>query len=191
MGASRRVRTLVLGGVRSGKSAYAEALLPDEAEVTYLATGGVRDDDPEWAERVQLHRARRPPSWRTVETADVADQLRAAENPLLLDCLGTWLTARIDRHQAWDGELDAVHADVDELVAAWRDCPAPAVAVSNEVGSGVVPATASGRLFCDLLGVLNMRMAAESDNVVLMVAGIAMPLRGSDPHDWAASSTQS
>jgi adenosylcobinamide kinase/adenosylcobinamide-phosphate guanylyltransferase len=63
---------------------------------------------------------------------------------------------------------------------AWRDCPARAVAVSNEVGSGVVPDTASGRLFRDLLGVLNARIAAESDNVVLMVAGIAMPLRSVD-----------
>jgi adenosylcobinamide kinase/adenosylcobinamide-phosphate guanylyltransferase len=178
VGVSRRVRTLVLGGARSGKSAYAEALLAGEIEVTYVAAGGNWDDDAEWTERVQLHRARRPASWRTVETCDVAELVRAAAKPLLLDCLGTWLTARIDRHQGWEGRLDAVHADVDELVAAWRDCRTPAVAVSNEVGSGVVPATASGRLFRDLLGTLNTLIAAESDNVVLMVAGIAMPLRG-------------
>jgi adenosylcobinamide kinase/adenosylcobinamide-phosphate guanylyltransferase len=175
-----KTRTLVLGGARSGKSAYAESLLTSEEEVTYLAAGGSsRADDAEWAERVQLHRTRRPASWRTVETCDVTEQLRGAKTPLLLDCLGTWLTARIDRHQGWEGRLDAVTADVDELVAAWRDCPAPVVAVSNEVGSGVVPATASGRLFRDLLGVLNALIAAESDRVVLMVAGIAMPLRGS------------
>lgn len=172
-------RTLVLGGARSGKSAYAEALFAGEAEVTYLAAGGIRDDDPEWAERVRLHRTRRPASWHTVETPDVVDLLRGTGYPLLLDCLGTWLTARMDLHHARDAAgLDAVHADVDELVAAWRGCPVRAVAVSNEVGSGVVPATASGRLFRDLLGVLNARIAAESDSVVLMVAGIAMPLRG-------------
>jgi adenosylcobinamide kinase/adenosylcobinamide-phosphate guanylyltransferase len=82
----------------------------------------------------------------------------------------------MDQHRVWDGgALDGVHADIDELVAAWQDCPAKAAAVSNEVGSGVVPATASGRLFRDLLGVLNARMAAASDEVVLMVAG--RPLR--------------
>lgn len=168
-------RTLVLGGARSGKSAHAEALLAGQA-VTYLATGGVREGDPEWAERVRLHRTRRPASWRTIETTDVADELRSTETPLLLDCLGTWLTARMDLRRAWGGgSLDDVHADIDELVLAWRGCPMRAVAVSNEVGSGVVPATSSGRLFRDLLGVLNARIAAESDEVVLMVAG--RPLR--------------
>lgn len=169
-------RVLVLGGARSGKSAHAEALLAGQAAVTYLATGGVLEGDPEWAERVRLHRSRRPASWRTVETSDAADMLRAAETPLLLDCLGTWLTARMDLHGVWDGgALDGVHTDIDELVAAWRACPVRAVAVSNEVGSGVVPATGSGRLFRDLLGVLNARIAAASDEVVLMVAG--RPLR--------------
>ncbi|MBS9532822.1 bifunctional adenosylcobinamide kinase/adenosylcobinamide-phosphate guanylyltransferase [Mycobacterium sp. M1] len=169
-------RTLVTGGARSGKSAYAEALFAGEAAVTYLATGGVREGDPEWAERIKLHRQRRPSSWRTVETVDVATQLRDPETPLLIDCLGTWLTARMDQHRVWDtGTLDGVYADIDELVAAWRDCPVTVVAVSNEVGSGVVPATASGRQFRDTLGVLNARIAATSQDVVLMVAG--RPLR--------------
>lgn len=186
MGAARPdpllpARTLVLGGVRSGKSAYAETLLAAEPEVIYLATGGTRDGDEEWAERVKLHQARRPASWRTIETADAAAQLRVAGAPVLLDCLGTWLTARIDVHQAWDGVgLDAVHADIDELVAAWRDCPLPVVGVSNEVGSGVVPATASGRLFRDLLGTVNARIGAQSDSVVFMVAGMPLLLRGAD-----------
>lgn len=169
-------RALVLGGARSGKSAHAEALLAGQAAVTYLATGGVREGDPEWVERVRLHRARRPASWQTVETSDVAEALCAAETPVLLDCLGTWLTARMDLHRVWDGgALDGVHADIDKLVTSWRDCPVRAVAVSNEVGSGVVPPTPAGRLFRDLLGVLNARIAAESDQVVLMVAG--RPLR--------------
>jgi adenosylcobinamide kinase/adenosylcobinamide-phosphate guanylyltransferase len=175
--AATPTRTLVLGGARSGKSAHAEALLATGPAVTYLATGGVREGDPEWAERIRLHRSRRPASWRTVETSDVAAQLRAAETPLLLDCLGTWLTARMDTHRAWDdGSLEGVHDDIDELVAAWRACRVRAVAVSNEVGSGVVPPTPSGRLFRDLLGVLNARIAAESDQVVLMVAGRPLTL---------------
>ncbi|HTM85711.1 MAG TPA: bifunctional adenosylcobinamide kinase/adenosylcobinamide-phosphate guanylyltransferase, partial [Mycobacterium sp.] len=183
MGAARSAptRTLVLGGARSGKSAHAEALLAGQAAVTYLATGGVREGDLEWAARIRLHRERRPASWRTVETADVAEELRAAVTPLLLDCLGTWLTARMDLHRVWDGGdgLNAVSADIDELVDAWRACPTVAVAVSNEVGSGVVPPTPSGRLFRDLLGVLNARIAAESDQVVLMVAGrpLTLPAR--------------
>ena len=176
MAENSSTRILVLGGARSGKSAHAEALLGAEPTVTYLATGGVREGDPEWAQRVRLHRERRPGTWRTVETTDVAEALRTAETPVLLDCLGTWLTARMDLHRVWDGgSLDDVHADIDELVTAWRACPTVAVAVSNEVGSGVVPPTAAGRLFRDVLGVLNARIAAASDDVVLMVAG--RPLR--------------
>ncbi len=177
-GGARPRRTLVLGGARSGKSTLAEETLADRADVTYLATGGHGRGDAEWLARVAAHRERRPASWRTVETTDVAGRLRAATGPVLLDCLGTWLTARIDRHAAWDGgPLERVEADVDELVAAWRACPVQAVAVSNEVGSGVVPATASGRLFRDLLGRLNARIAAESDSVVLVVAGLPTRLR--------------
>ncbi|MBU9762921.1 MBL fold metallo-hydrolase [Mycobacterium sp. TNTM28] len=171
-------RTLVLGGVRSGKSVHAEAVLAGHAQVRYLAAGGPREGDPEWDQRVRQHRARRPPEWQTIETSDVAAQLRTAEVPVLLDCLGTWLAARMDRHRCWDGGPQAaVDEDIDELVAAWRQCAVPAVAVSNEVGSGVVPDTFSGRLFRDLLGTVNTRIAVECDDVVLMVAGVAMPVR--------------
>lgn len=164
--------------MRSGKSRHAEELLESFPAVTYVATGGTRDGDAEWAERVALHRARRPRSWTTVETDDVAAVLREADEPLLIDCLGTWLTARLDRHDVWSGgDLAAVETDVEELLDAWRSCAVPAVAVSNEVGSGVVPPTASGRLFRDLLGRLNARVAAESQAVTLVVAGIPTRLR--------------
>ncbi|MFZ2527221.1 MAG: bifunctional adenosylcobinamide kinase/adenosylcobinamide-phosphate guanylyltransferase [Rhodococcus sp. (in: high G+C Gram-positive bacteria)] len=170
--------TLILGGVRSGKSRYAEQLLEPCPSVTYVATGGTREGDAEWAQRVALHRERRPGSWSTVETSDVAGVLRSATEPLLVDCLGTWLTARLDLHEVWTGgDLAAVERDVEELLTAWARCVVPVVAVSNEVGSGVVPASASGRLFRDLLGRLNARVAENSDSVSLVVAGIPLRLR--------------
>ncbi|MBW3639676.1 MAG: bifunctional adenosylcobinamide kinase/adenosylcobinamide-phosphate guanylyltransferase [Actinobacteria bacterium] len=173
-----RGRTLVLGGARSGKSVLAERLLAASPGVTYVATGGTRADDPEWQDRVAAHVARRPASWSTVETTDVAGCLRVAQGPLLIDCLGTWLTARLDHHRVWGGApTTAVDADVEQLVAAWRTATVPVVAVSNEVGGGIVPATASGRLFRDLLGRLNAKVAAESETVLFTVAGIALPLR--------------
>lgn len=171
-------RTLVLGGARSGKSALAEQLLAAQPHVTYVATGGSRADDAEWQQRVALHRARRPGSWRTVETTDLTTCLRDADGAVLVDCLGTWLTALLDRHGIWEGEaLAPVDAEVEELLAVWRALRVPVVAVSNEVGSGVVPATASGRLFRDLLGRLNAAVAAESETVLLTVAGVPVPLR--------------
>ncbi|MGN6330144.1 MAG: bifunctional adenosylcobinamide kinase/adenosylcobinamide-phosphate guanylyltransferase [Motilibacteraceae bacterium] len=172
-------RTLVLGGARSGKSTHAEALLAAEPAVRYAATGGVRDGDAEWAARVAAHRARRPAGWRTVETTDLLPLL-AEPGPLLVDCLSLWLTAVLDEAAAWDGDpaaLDEARGRVEELVAAWRSAPGPVVAVSNEVGSGVVPATASGRMFRDELGRLNARIAAASDDVVLLVAGLPTTLR--------------
>jgi adenosylcobinamide kinase/adenosylcobinamide-phosphate guanylyltransferase len=170
-------RILVTGGVRSGKSGYAERVLADEPAVTYLAPGPMPDAaaDPEWAARIQAHRERRPAHWTTVETAEVAAALRTVEQPVLLDCLGTWLTRIVDDLDGWqlprvDWEGD-LRVAVDDLVAAWRALPHRAVAVTNEVGWGVVPAHASGRLFADLLGGLNSEIAAASDEVVLLVAG--------------------
>ncbi|MHC3001542.1 bifunctional adenosylcobinamide kinase/adenosylcobinamide-phosphate guanylyltransferase [Gordonia sp. GN26] len=171
-------RTFITGGARSGKSRYAERMLGGVDDVVYVAAGGPRTGDPDWDRRVELHRERRPASWTTVEDADVAGVLRSARRPVLVDCLGTWLAARIDRHDAWDsGGLDAVRSDVDDLLDAWRTCSVPVIAVSNEVGSGVVPATASGRLFRDELGRLNAGIAELSDQVVLMVAGLAITIR--------------
>ena len=147
--------------------------------MTYVATAPSYPDDPEWTERVALHRARRPAAWRTVETADVAAMLGSATGPVLVDDVGNWLTVALDRAGVWSdpAALPAVRAETDELVAAWRAARVPVVAVSNEVGAGVVPATPSGRLFRDELGRLNARLAAESDEVVLLVAGLPVPLR--------------
>ena len=173
--AARRV--LVLGGARSGKSAYAEALLATEPTVTYVATAPPRDGDADWARRVQAHADRRPPSWTTVETGDVAGQLAAGTHPLLVDDLGLWLTRVLDEADAWEGETGGVLQAMDELVEAWRGCRVAAVLVAPEVGSGVVPAHASGRRFRDLLGLVTQRLARESDQVVQVVAGLPRTLR--------------
>ncbi|MBK8435469.1 MAG: bifunctional adenosylcobinamide kinase/adenosylcobinamide-phosphate guanylyltransferase [Austwickia sp.] len=173
---------LVLGGARSGKSRYAEALLAQESAVRYVATGPVpTPTDEEWAARVAEHRRRRPPHWHTVETADVAGVLTdpVGQGPLLVDCLGTWLTRLIDEANAWEDPARA--QEVQEragsaLVAALQNTDVEVVFVSNEVGSGVVPATASGRLFRDLLGRLNAQVAAACDRAVLIVAGRVIEL---------------
>ncbi|MFW6689966.1 bifunctional adenosylcobinamide kinase/adenosylcobinamide-phosphate guanylyltransferase [Streptomyces sp. MAR4 CNX-425] len=170
-------RTLVLGGARSGKSVEAERRLAAFPEVEYAATGGTRDGDAEWAARVAVHRERRPAGWRTTETCDLVPLLAAAGGPpLLVDCLSLWLTDALDGTKAWEG--GDVRPRVDELVAAVRATRRTLVAVSNEVGSGVVPATPAGRLFRDELGRLNAAVAAECEQVLLVVAGQVLVLRG-------------
>ncbi len=174
--------TLVTGGVRSGKSTYAESLLRAEAAVTYLAPGPIPDPiaDPEWAERVAQHRHRRPPNWVTVETSEVASAVHAAPGAVLLDCLGTWVTALMDQLDGWDRPADTWRTDFEDrlvsLTNAWAHAPGPLVAVTNEVGMGVVPEYRSGRLFRDLLGTVNQRVAAASDEVALVIAGRVLKL---------------
>lgn len=173
------MRILVTGGVRSGKSRHAESLLADAPGVTYVAAGP-RYDDADWAARIAAHRSRRPASWHTAETQDVAGVLAAASGPVLVDCLGTWLTAVIDAAGLWEapvGEVEAhVLAQVDAIAAAVAEASAPVVLVTNEVGLGVVPVERSGRLFRDLLGTVNQRVAEACDEVHLVVAGRVLRL---------------
>ena len=177
-------RTLVLGGARSGKSVTAERLLADEREVLYVATGGSRDDDADWARRVALHRERRPAHWRTAETCELEPLLAAEGGPVLVDCLALWLTHVMDACDAWDDEAWAdtgearLRARTAALVRAWQSTPRRVVAVSNEVGSGIVPATASGRRFRDELGRLNAAVANASQEVLLVVAGQPLRVKG-------------
>ncbi|MGH3694342.1 MAG: bifunctional adenosylcobinamide kinase/adenosylcobinamide-phosphate guanylyltransferase [Pseudonocardiaceae bacterium] len=174
------MRTLVLGGARSGKSAHAEGLLA-EAHVDYLATARRRLDDSDWEARITAHVARRPAGWRTVEPADLPGALRAAGGvPMLVDDIATWLTGELDDAGAWPGGSAAVRAcraRCAELVSAVAACPVRLVLVSAEVGLGVVPATRSGRLFRDELGSLNAQLAAVCHEVVLLVAGLPITLR--------------
>ncbi|CAM3279925.1 adenosylcobinamide kinase/adenosylcobinamide phosphate guanyltransferase [Mycobacterium intermedium] len=181
------MRTLVLGGIRSGKSRWAEEAIANSLEpgrpVCYLAPGPSVDGDPEWSERVARHRARRPGHWSTVETEDpedVAAQLvRLTQTPTLVDDLGGWLTATMDRHDAWDG--GSVEAPVAALVDAIGEFESTLMLVSPEVGLTVVPASKSGRRFADELGDLNQRVAALCDRVVLVVAGQPLTIKPTSP----------
>lgn len=144
-----------------------------DAAVRYVATGAVPQGDSSWAARVTAHRERRPQAWDTVETLDVAAQLRAAPHTAtLVDDLGGWLTGVLDRRGWADG---SANDEVDELISAVEEFSAPLVLVSPEVGLTVVPATASGRRFADELGTLNQQLAQRCERVVLVVAGL--PIR--------------
>jgi adenosylcobinamide kinase / adenosylcobinamide-phosphate guanylyltransferase len=168
-------KVLILGGVRSGKSRHAERLMHHHPEVVYVAPGyPATAEDPEWAARIEQHRARRPLNWRTVETTDLASTVRKASRPLLIDCLGTWVSRVLGEVGAWEqtkGWELRLDERMEDFLAAWTAAHVPIVAVSNEVGMGVVPATPSGRAFRDVLGTLNNRVAAQSDSVQLVVAG--------------------
>ncbi|GGT30875.1 bifunctional adenosylcobinamide kinase/adenosylcobinamide-phosphate guanylyltransferase [Streptomyces atratus] len=177
-------RTLVTGGARSGKSVEAERRLETFPEVVYVATGGGREGDAEWAARIGLHRDRRPAAWRTEETCELVELLESDGPPLLIDCLSLWLTDAMDRVDAWDdaawanGGESALRERTAELVAAVRGTRRTVVAVTNETGSGVVPATAAGRRFRDELGRLNAAFADECEQVLLVVSGQVLTLRG-------------
>ncbi|MCW2835837.1 MAG: bifunctional adenosylcobinamide kinase/adenosylcobinamide-phosphate guanylyltransferase [Nocardioides sp.] len=174
------MKVLVTGGVRSGKSRHAESLLSDAPFVTYVAPGPSADEDPDpdWVARIAAHQARRPLSWRTIETRDLAPALRR-EGPLLVDCLGTWLTGVLDSRELWDAPSESVTPVVHELleqvvaVLSGRD---DVVLVTNEVGLGVVPAHRSGRVFRDLLGLVNQQIATACDEVHLVIAGRVLRL---------------
>lgn len=170
---ARGVRTLVLGGVRSGKSAHGEQLLREAASVRYVATGPTLTTDAEWTARVERHRQRRDPRYTTVETSDLASQLRADPHAsTLVDDLGNWLAARLDATGAWSATATVDRsAENDELCSAIAEFTGDLVLISPEVGLAPVAPTPAGRLFQDELGALNEAVAAVCDRVILVVAG--------------------
>ena len=166
-------------------------------------TGPDGEPDREWAERVARHQARRPPFWRTVESLDIAAVIGEATGAVLIDGIGTWLAGIMDQTGLWAGLLSAgeppeqatgpgqahrpgqargpeqaVAERIGELIAAWRQTRALVVAVTDQVGSGLVPAYPAGRIFRDQLGWLNQRLAAESELNLLVVAGRVTTLPG-------------
>ena len=165
--------TLVLGGVRSGKSRYAEQLVVGSGlEPVYLATAEVLD--AEMAARIALHRGRRPPAWRTAEEPlELVDALARESHPgraVLVECLTLWLTNLMMAERPVD-------AAIEHLLTTLPKLPGPVVLVSNEVGQGVVPVAALARAFVDHAGALHQRIAAQADTVVLMTAGLPWRLK--------------
>ena len=168
--------TFVIGGARSGKSRYAEGLIaalppPWQPPWAYIATAAVGDE--EMATRIAAHRARRGADWKTVEApSDLAAALAACgTTPILVDCLTLWLS------NLMISEAD-IDQEVQKLEKALADVAAPVVVVANEVGFGIVPSFPLGRRFRDQQGILNQRIAARADRVVLMVAGLPVPIKG-------------
>jgi adenosylcobinamide kinase/adenosylcobinamide-phosphate guanylyltransferase len=165
--------TLVLGGARSGKSRYAEALvMASPPPWIYVATAEAFDD--EMTARIAEHRRRRDGQWQTVEAPlDLAAAIAGtpAAAAMLVDCLTLWLNNMMFN----DRDIDA---EIAQLETALAGREAPSALVSNEVGSGIVPDNAKARRFRDLQGRLNQRIAARADRVVLMVAGLPMVLKG-------------
>lgn len=165
--------TLVLGGARSGKSRFAEALVTASGlSRVYVATAEAFDG--EMRQRIASHRARRTGDWRTVEAprdlAGVLDAETAPQNAVLVDCLTLWLS------NALLADADVEH-EADGLLDALSRARGPVVLVSNEVGAGVVPDNALARAFRDHQGVLNQRVAAMADRVTLVTAGLPLDLK--------------
>lgn len=180
--------TLVLGGARSGKSAFAERLaLESGKEVVYLATS--RAGDAEMAARIAHHRERRPAHWQTVEEElALAASLRAHSAPnriVLVDCLTLWLSNLLFCDGREWPEVGAVtlperfHAERAALLELLGDAPGDIVFVSNEVGMGIVPWGAVSRSFADEAGRLNQDVAARAERVVFVAAGLPLVLKGS------------
>jgi len=163
---------LVTGGARSGKSAEAErraAVFPGEP--IYIATAEA--GDAEMAARIARHRARRGPGWRTVEAPLALGAALAASDgagPRLVDCLTLWLTNVMLAGRDWEVEAEALAA----VLAAQAS---PVVLVTNEVGGGIVPEHALARAFRDAAGLMNQRIAAVADEVVLTVSGLPLVLK--------------
>ena len=168
---SSRRSVLVLGGARSGKSAYAESLLV-RAPLLYVATG--QAGDAEMQARIKAHRDRRGPHWITVEEPlDLAGALkrhRAAFSGVLVDCLTLWLSNLMMAERN-------VEAEIDILCAVIENLPVPLVLVSSEVGMGLVPDSALGRDFRDWQGLINQQVAKVCTKVVFVAAGLPLVLK--------------
>jgi adenosylcobinamide kinase / adenosylcobinamide-phosphate guanylyltransferase len=169
--------TLVLGGVRSGKSSYALKLANSASQVTFLATAELRDDE-EMRRKIERHRTERPAHWKTIEEPlDLAAAVEAADCDLLLiDCLTLYAGKLLDTYGDDSAKIDD---NIAGVCRALKNPPCSVVLVSNEVGSGVVPSSAMGRRYRDLLGEINQQIATIAGCVVLMIAGLPLALKGS------------
>ncbi|ETD34744.1 nicotinate-nucleotide--dimethylbenzimidazole phosphoribosyltransferase [Williamsia sp. D3] len=176
------MRTLILGGIRSGKSAFGEGLLPATG-VRYIATAAdPATGDPQWSQRIAAHRSRRPVGWQTVESADVAGRLRSDPDvATLVDDLGGWVSRQIDDVGGWDDDNFDLSDKIAEFVSAVAEFTGDLVIISPEVGLSLVAPTPAGRLFQDQLGLLNNAVAATCDRTVLVVAGKVLEIGDPQP----------
>ena len=167
----------VLGGVRSGKSRFAQRLALHLAkDPIYLATSRVYDEDHRL--RIERHRRERGPEWTTIEEPERLSEAKITGRVVVVDCLTLWLTnCFMSASSDPDRTLEVVTAELERLFAL----SATLILVSNELGQGVHAATELGRRFADLQGLLNQLVAARADNVVLMIAGIAQQIKGRLP----------
>lgn len=176
MESRKKYVTLVLGGARSGKSRYAQQVASCFARVTFIATA--RTSDSEIRQKISQHRRERPKGWKTVEAPVRLSKMIDLESPqadvLLVDCL-TMFVANV--MGAKNGAEKATEKNINQVCEAIRASKASIVVVSNEVGSGVVPAFRSGRIYRDLLGQMNQQVAEIADKVILMVAGVAVTVK--------------
>jgi len=167
--------TLILGGTRSGKSSFAQKLAEEsENQLVYIATAEAFDQ--EMAERIKRHQHDRGPDWQTIEESrDIAATIAARSSPqvtILVDCLTIWLSNLM----LTDTDIEAAS---EKLIDALKAAPGSVILVSNEVGSGIVPESPLGRKFRDEAGRMNQRVAAVSNNVALIVAGLPLWLKSS------------
>jgi adenosylcobinamide kinase/adenosylcobinamide-phosphate guanylyltransferase len=169
--------TLVLGGVRSGKSRYAQQLAEQSRHVVFVATAKITDD--EMHAKITRHREERPKEWFTVEEplelANVLTEHEPTCEVIVVDCL-TIFAANL--MEAVGEDSAALERRIEEVCVALRTIQCNVVLVSNEVGSGVHPSHALGRRYRDLLGEINQKVARIADDVVLMVAGLPLALKG-------------
>ncbi len=169
---------LILGGVRSGKSRYAQQLADPFGRVTFIATAQRRDDE-EMHRKIARHRAERPANWLTVEEplnlAAAIDTAAPTSDTILIDCLTLFAANLLEAHAEDEAAIERHIAALLQSLASPR---CTVLVVSNEVGSGVVPAFALGRRFRDLLGEINQRLAAQAQTVTLLIAGLPLPLKG-------------
>lgn len=177
---------LVLGGVRSGKSGFAQRVAQSSGRVTFVATAE-RRDDAEMGAKIERHRAERPQAWMTIEEPlQLGRTIRTAGEScdvVLIDCLTLFAANLLE---AYGDDSLKVQEEIDELCRSLRSAPCSVVLVSNEVGSGVVPAYELGRRFRDLVGEINQRVASTADTVLLLVAGMPLALKGAVPPEAVA-----
>ena len=164
---------LILGGVRSGKSSYAQQLASDDGgRVLFLATAEAGDD--EMKRRIAKHKSSRAAAWATIEEPlDIASALKpksATADVVILDCITVWLSNLLLRENGMTEE--EMLAEIDKLLNAYKQGKASYIIVSGEVGMGIVPEYPLGRIFRDYMGLANQRLTDKADRVVLMVAGI-------------------